>query len=157
MAGKVRRMSAKEYQEMLCQTAKKRKPKYSNRFVYIYGDGFVSNCKTLATHGPIERRYDSEKEYVRHKELELLERGGRISGLRWQVPILLQDAFRDSAGNKIQAIYYIADFTYDEGGQEVVEDVKGINKYGRIQTTEAFRLKWKLLKAKYPDKEFRIY
>lgn len=155
MAGKVCRMSAKEYQEMLRKTAKK--PKYHNRFVYVYEDGFVSNCKTLANHGPILRRYDSEKEYARHKELELLARGGRISNLRRQVPILLQEAFMDSAGKKVQAISYTADFTYNEGGEEVVEDVKGVNKYGKVQTTEAFRLKWKMLKAKYPEKKFRIY
>lgn len=151
-------MSAKEYQEMLRKESAKKKTKHHNKFVYIYADGLASDSKTLTGHGKVICHYDSQKEFARHKELQLLERGGQISDLRWQVPILIQDGFTRQDGKKVRPIYYTADFTYTESGQEIVEDVKGIDrKTGRPQTTEAFRLKWKLLMALYPDKVFRIY
>lgn len=153
------RMTAKEYQELLRQQAMK-KPgnKHHNKIVYIYADGLVSEYKGLSGHGDIVRRYDSKKEYNRHKELELLERSGKISNLRWQVPILLQDGVTDAAGKKIRPIFYTADFTYVENGMDIVEDVKGIDRIdGKPRTTEAFRLKWKLLAARYPDRIFRIF
>ena len=117
------RMTAKEYQEMLKQQATK-KPgnKHHNKIVYIYADGLVSEYKDLSGHGDIVRRYDSKKEYNRHKELKLLERSGKISNLRWQVPILLQDGVTDAAGKKIRPIFYTADFTYVENGTDIVED-----------------------------------
>ena len=87
-----------------------------------------------------------------------MERGGAISDLKWQVRLLLQEGFTDRDGNKIRPIYYKADFTYTQNGREVVEDVKGIDRYtGKIRTTEAFQLKWKLLRARYPTKSFRIF
>lgn len=151
-------MSAKEYQEMLRKESAKKKPKHHNKFVYIYADGLASDSKSLTGHGEIVCHYDSRKEYARHKELQLLERGGRISDLRWQVPMLIQEGLTRQDGKKVRPIYYTADFTYTEGSQEIVEDVKGIDKYtGRPQTTEAFRLKWKLLAARYPNKVFRIF
>jgi len=152
-------MSAKEYQEMIRKAQKKEKgPKYHNKYVYVYEDGLISGCKTLKKHGSIIRTYQSKKECNRHYTLMMLERGGRISNLRWQVPMLLQEGFVDSEGKKVQPIYYDADFTYTENGRDIVEDVKGTDKRtGKPRTTEAFRLKWKLLKGRYPDKTFRIY
>jgi len=151
-------MTAKEYQDMLVKEAGKKKQKYHNKYVYVYEDGFVSNCKTLCGHGQIIENYASEKEYARYKELLLLQRSGRISNLQKQVPILLMEGFKDSTGKKIQPIYYVADFSYTEDGEDIIEDVKGVDKKtGKQQTTKVFLLKWKLLKAKYPNKTFRIY
>lgn len=152
-------MSAEEYQKMQGGSKKKRKgSKYHSRFVYIYEDGFVAESKDLSGHGAVVRKYDSKKEYARHKELELLERGGAISDLKWQVRMLLHEGFVDGEGKKVRPIYYKADFTYTQNGREIVEDVKGIDRAtGKIRSTEAFQLKWKLLRARYPEKVFRIY
>ena len=151
-------MSAKEYREMQGSPKKKKGSKHHNRFVYIYKDGFVAEVKDLTGHGAVVRKYDSKKEYARHKELELLERGGVISDLKWQVPMLINEGFVDGEGKKVRPIYYNADFTYTQDGKEVVEDVKGIDRVtGRPRTTEAFQLKWKLLRGRYPDKIFRIF
>lgn len=151
-------MSAKEYQEMLQKESIKKKPKHHNKFVYIYTDGLASDSKALIGHGEVVCRYDSRKEYARHKELQLLERGGRIFDLQRQVPMLIQEGLTRQDGKRVRPIYYTADFTYTENGQEIVEDVKGIDREtGQPQTTEAFRLKWKLLAARYPDKVFRIF
>ncbi len=125
-------MSAEEYRNM--NSKKKKISKYRSRYIYVYEDGLASEQKDLTGHGAIVRKYDSKKEYARHKELELLEQGRRYF------------------------FYYNADFTYIQDDREVVEDVKGIDRYtGKIRTTEAFQLKWKLLRARYPNKSFRIF
>ena len=47
---------------------------------------------------------------------------------------------------------------YERDGEKIVEDVKGQDdETGKYKMTEAFRLKWKLLQAKYPDFKFEIY
>lgn len=77
--------------------------------------------------------FDSKREFHRWCELRLLERAGKISDLKRQVKFELipkQDGER--------ACYYIADFTYYDCGQFVVEDCKG-------HKTEVYRLKKKLL------------
>ena len=77
--------------------------------------------------------FDSVKEFHRWGCLKLLERAGKITDLKRQVKFELipkQDGMR--------ACYYIADFTYFEDGQYVVEDCKGIK-------TDVFKLKEKLM------------
>lgn len=134
-----------------------RKNKHHNRRVYVYEDGFISEEKT-ENHGKLVSKYDSKKEYNRHCELRLMERAGKISGLKTQVPIIISDEFTDKDGKKHRAIIYRADFVYIEDGKEVVEDVKGQDRRtGKYQTTEGFRLKWKLLQAKYMEKSFKLY
>lgn len=150
-------MTAEEFREMLKNKAK-RQTKYHNRYVYVYADGMVSNEKDLSGHGEIVEKFDGQKEYRRKKELELLERAGKISDLRCQVPLLIKEGFRDAEGKKQTAITYYADFTYYENGKYIVEDVKGVDRRtGKPRMTEAFRLKWKLLKERYPEYVFKIY
>lgn len=146
--------------------------KYRNYPVYVFSDGFVFDSsiermsrkeisdtrKRLAnTHGPVTECYDSKKEYRRCLELRLLEKSGMITGLRRQHVLVIQPAtqYRDE---KLHAVTYCADFFYQENGVTVVEDVKGIDKpTGKPLTTQVFDLKWKLLKAKYPQYLFRIF
>ena len=105
--------------------------KYRNRKVAV--DGHV---------------FDSVLESERYKQLKLLQRAGEIKNLRLQVPFLLQERFRKN-NKSYQKIEYIADFVYEEKGQVVIEDTKGIK-------TEAFRLKQKLFEKQYPDLTIRI-
>lgn len=77
--------------------------------------------------------FDSVKEYHRWGCLRLLERAGRISDLKRQVKFELIPKQKGE-----RACYYIADFTYYEDGNLVVEDCKGYK-------TEVYRLKKKLL------------
>ena len=150
-------MTAAEYQLMLQgQTGKK--PKYHNKYIYVYEDGYVCNEKDLTGHGAVVERSDSVKEHQRGCELRLLERSGKIGGLQKQVPLVIEDSFQDRTGKTHRAVVYKADFLYTEGGRTVVEDVKGVDKAtGKPLMTEAFRLKWKMLQARYPEYEFRIY
>ena len=69
--------------------------------------------------------YDSVKEYLRFKELSLLERAGKIQKLQRQVEYLLIPS--QAIGGKVveRPCKYIADFVYLEGDTLIVEDCKG--------------------------------
>lgn len=104
--------------------------------------------------------FDSQREASRYDQLNLMLAAGRISDLRLQVDFTLQEAYTDADGNRIRAIRYRADFTYqklvtnkymsDPGGcyeycdewVPVVEDVKGIK-------TKEYSLKKKLMAEKF--------
>jgi len=94
-------MTAVEYQEYL---AKQKPAKYNNKKV-LY-DGI---------------KFDSTKECNRYCVLKILLRAGKITNLCRQVKFLL------IPGSIFErALYYVADFVYDEDGQTIVEDVKRI-------------------------------
>lgn len=82
-------------------------------------------------------RFDSKKEAKIYAELKLLERAHEISNLRLQVPYTLIE--KSEYGREIK---YIADFVYEEKGQTVVGDAKGIR-------TDVYRLKKRLMAEKY--------
>ena len=69
-------------------------------------------------------KFDSKKEARRYMELRQLEVAGKISDLKLQHTFTLQESFKTEEGKKIEAIKYIADFTYYEDGRFAVEDVK---------------------------------
>ncbi len=106
----------------------------------------VSNIAAGAKAGTAARsKYSNEKtdgfaskrEAKRAQDLQLLERAGKISNLKFQVRfeiIPAQDGERPA--------YYIADFVYDENDVRVVEDCKGYR-------TDVFRLKRKLMLWKW--------
>lgn len=146
--------------------------KYHNYPVYVYEDGFIfdSSAERLSRkeisqrqkalsndHGHVKERFDSKKEYLRNICLKQMERAGTISQLKRQYRLIIQPAF-DYQNEHLQAVTYCADFIYEENGRTIVEDVKGYDsKTGMWLTTQVFNLKWKLLKTKYPDYEFRLY
>ena len=101
--------------------------------------------------------YDSRKEFRRAKELELLERAGEIRNLRRQVKYILIPAQRGPeeigprGGRRPGPLLerecsYVADFTYEENGETVVEDVKG---YREGQAYNVFVIKRKLMLERY--------
>lgn len=92
--------------------------------------------------------FDSVLEAKRYKQLALLERAGEISNLRLQVPFLLQESFRKN-NKTYRKIEYIADFVYEQNGQTIVEDTKGIK-------TDVFKIKQKLFEYKYKDLTLKI-
>ncbi len=69
--------------------------------------------------------FDSVKEWRRWNELVLLERAGRIQGLRRQVKYELIPSQRIGGKVAERACQYIADFVYEENGKVIVEDTKG--------------------------------
>lgn len=96
--------------------------------------------------------FDSVKEYRRFKELQLLERAGKIENLRRQVKfVLIPSQYGkelDTKTGKIKLVCierecsYYADFVYIEHGETVVEDAKGLK-------TDVYIMKRKLMLEKY--------
>lgn len=80
------------------------------------------------------RTFDSKAEAKRGEDLVLLEKMGEISDLQYQVsfPLCLKPSI------KIKV-----DFVYQQDGQKIYEDVKGMGE------TREFRVKRAWLKEKY--------
>ena len=93
--------------------------------------------------------FDSKKEYNRWCNLRLLERAGKISDLKRQVTFELIPTQREEStevykagpqkglpkpGAVIEkAVDYVADFTYYQDGEYIVEDTKGYKKGAAYQ------------------------
>jgi hypothetical protein len=69
--------------------------------------------------------FDSRLESKRYSFLKMMERAGKITDLKLQVPFILIGRFEDYFGNKYRESKYIADFVYrNANGDYVTEDVK---------------------------------
>lgn len=80
--------------------------------------------------------FDSKKEAARYCDLVLLERAGEIKHLAVHFPYSI-------TVNGVHVCNYEADFTYEQGGKTVVEDVK--SEWTR--TLPVYRIKRKLMLA----------
>ena len=94
-------------------------------------------------------QFDSKKEALRWDELQHLQRIGVIKNLQRQVPYELQAAYTTRDGRRIRKIEYIADFVYEQAGETVVEDAKGVQ-------TDVFKIKRKMFEYRYPDLIFKL-
>ena len=101
------------------------KPKYGNKKVVIGKEVF-----------------DSQKEAKRWSELKLMEKAGVISDLERQVKFELIPSQRINGKVVERSCSYVADFVYTEGGEKVVEDIKGYKGGGAYVV---FSLKRKLM------------
>ena len=72
-----------------------------------------------------QRQFDSKAECIRGEELALMERGGLIEDLRYQVKFVLSENPKVSI---------TIDFTYLDNGKRIFEDTKGME-------TREFRVK----------------
>lgn len=70
------------------------------------------------------RNWDSNIEKQRYAELLLLQRAGKITNLRRQVPIELLPSQYEDGKCVERGVKYICDFVYVEDGQTIWEDVK---------------------------------
>lgn len=152
-------MTEEEFLALTGQVVPKKKKgsKYRNIKVYVCKNGMVLRDRDLAKEYGVAEIYDSVKEYDRWIELNLLQRAGQISNLTRQSKLIIQEKtiYRDEV---IREIAYKADFEYYENGKHIVEDVKPFdNQTQKYLTTKDFKLKWKLLKDKYPEIEFKLY
>ena len=81
--------------------------------------------------------FPSQKEGKRYLELKEMRDRGEITDLKLQVPFILVPAF--NVGKKrYRKMEYIADFTYMQNGDKIVEDTKGYR-------TEVYKIKKKLM------------
>lgn len=84
-------------------------------------------------------KFDSKKEAKRYIQLKQMEHAGLIADLKLQVPFVLIN--KSKYGREIK---YLADFTYVEDGEMVVEDVKS-----DATVTPLYRLKKRLVAERY--------
>ena len=97
-------------------------------------------------------RFDSKREAIRYDELMLLLKSGKIKNLKLQPQYTLQEAYTTPEGNRVRAIRYQADFSYEEAftswGEPtsviVVEDVKS-----PASKTRVYEMKKKLLLERF--------
>lgn len=98
-------------------------------------------------------RFDSKKEARRYEALLLRLKAGEIRNLKLQRDFTLQEAYTTPEGERVRAIRYRADFSYEElypdtqqpaGWRAVVEDVKS-----RATRTREYIIKRKLMLEKY--------
>ena len=87
-------------------------------------------------------KYPSISEATRACHLRRCRKEGYLSNLREQVRFIVSP----DGWPKIE---YICDFMYESDGAYTVEDVKG-------KVTDVFKIKFKLLKGKFPDIDFRL-
>lgn len=92
-------------------------------------------------------RFDSKKEAERFDQLRAMQAAGAVRDLRLQVEFTLQAAYTTPTGQRIRAIRYLADFTYErrdgDGWSYVVEDVKS-----NPTRTRAYLMKKKMMADK---------
>lgn len=100
-----------------------------------------------------ELRFDSRKEAQRYDELTLLLKAGKIRGLKLQPQFTLQESYITPEGERIRAIRYVADFSYERQDwdpfspvcwRDVVEDVKSVGT-----RTAQYKIKRKMFREKY--------
>jgi hypothetical protein len=96
------------------------------------------------THDGIE--FASIVEGRRYLQLKALQTAGLIKDLKPHPPFTLYPGGTDNEGKKINAVDYVADFSYFDLsiGKTVIEDVKG-------HATAAFKIKWKLMRDKFKN------
>lgn len=87
-------------------------------------------------------RFDSQKEARRYRELMALLRAGKIRDLKLQPQFTLQESYKTPDGKRVQAIRYVADFSYFDCDldKDVVEDVKS-----KATKTRVYEMKRKLM------------
>jgi hypothetical protein len=95
--------------------------------------------------------FDSTKEAEAYRWLKALESAREISALHLQPRFCLQEGFLSVAtGHRVRAIYYVADFSFDDSGRTCVVDVKS-----KATRTAAYRIKAKMFRAKFPKIDFQ--
>lgn len=105
-------------------------------------------------------KFQSQKEARRYDELMLMRKAGTIRDLKLQPQFTLQESYVTPEGKRVQAIRYVADFSYsamppywknyeeqcpDDAWYQVVEDVKG----GRATKTRVYQIKKKLMQERF--------
>lgn len=93
--------------------------------------------------------FDSTVEAEAWRILKLWEAAGAITELEVQPEFQLEPGFMVD-GKKVRAIKYRADFLFVKEGRKTVVDVKGVQ-------TQAFRIKAKMFKSRFPELVFEIW
>lgn len=125
--------------EQLVKEQTRKQPKYRN----VKAERIMPNGKPYV--------FDSQREARRYDELCLLAKQGKIRKLRMQEQFTLQESYISENGERVRAIKYVADFTYEKPTEpdsdgvvhwvKVVEDAKGVR-------TDKYKIKKKLMEER---------
>ena len=91
--------------------------------------------------------FDSAGEARAFALLNLWEKAGSIQNLERQPRYTLMDTYVDAGGRKVRSMEYVPDFRFIRDNKIVVVDFKGMK-------TEAYKLKAKLFRHRYPELVF---
>ena len=97
-------------------------------------------------HGADLEHFDSRIEFLRYRELRLMQEAGRIRDLELQprFPISVMAVL---SGKPVKGCVYVADFRYvKDDGMKVVEDCKAKSE---LADSDVFKLKKRLFEAAY--------
>ena len=131
-------MTEKQYQELCARAG----------ISPLAGSGQRKVHKYNATKKTVDGvTFDSAGEARAGSLLMLWEKAGAIQSLERQPRYTLMDGYVDATGRKIRDMVYVPDFRFTRNGQTVVVDFKGMK-------TEAYKLKAKLFRQRYPDLVF---
>ena len=101
------------------------------------------NCKTELD----GVTFDSRKEARRYAELCMLQKAGLISDLKRQQRFEIVPKVTGN-GETSRARYYVADFTYTQEGQKVIEDVKSpATRADKVYSLKKALMVWKYTAA----------
>ena len=135
---KTRRMTEKAYQELCARAG----------ISPLAGSGKAKAHKYNAVKKIVDGvTFDSDGEARAGSLLMLWEKAGAISNLERQPRYTLMDGYTDATERKVRSMQYVPDFRFTRDGQTVVVDFKGVK-------TEAYKLKSKLFRQRYPDLVF---
>lgn len=95
--------------------------------------------------------FTSKAEARRYEELWLLQQAAQIDGLQVHPRYLLIEA-QITDGKHERPVWYVGDFQYWQDGKQIVEEIKN----GRAAPTSLWKLRWRLVRSRYPDIEFRV-
>ena len=110
--------------------------------------GIMQEKKRKYNNRPEQRgnvHFDSQKEARRYDELLMLQTAQRIRNLKLQPQFTLQESYLTPEGDRVRAIRYVADFSYEVPAGEgqwrlVVEDVKS-----KATKTKQYEMKRKMM------------
>ncbi len=97
-------------------------------------------------------KHASKKEAGRCVELHLLQRGGQISGLEVEPTFTFMVSGKPVLHPNGRKAIYKPDFSYNERGRKVCEDVKG----NKATQTEASVLRMSFARAFWPEIEWKV-
>ena len=83
------------------------------------------NMPDNRTVGGKKIKFDSKKEASRYDELMLMLIAGKIRNLKLQPEFTLQESFTTADGERVQAVRYRADFSYEKKVRNRYEDYDG--------------------------------
>lgn len=98
-------------------------------------------------------KWDSETEYNYYQYILKNKDKLGIGNIQRQVKYIIQNKFRDKNNKAVREISLTVDFLLElNTGEIILVDCKGCKE----TIEETFKIKWKMMKLKYPEYDYKI-